>query len=53
MTYYGNTRFGYSQGCPQHSSLGAPPFHKSVPPLEGLVYQEPLFLEPSFPWLSG
>ena len=46
------------QGCPQHGSLGAQPFHKSGPPFKGLEYHETLslvyviFLEPSFPWLS-
>ena len=48
-----------TQGCPHRNSLGAPPFHKSVPAFQKLDYQESLslvhiiFLEPSFPWLSG
>ena len=60
MTYYGNTHFGYGQGCPQYSFVGVPPLHECVPPFEGLVCHEPLplvyiifLLQPSSPWLSG
>ena len=53
---YFDILFFCTQGCPQHSSLGSPPFHKSVPSLEGLDYNETLslfsiifFLKPSIP----